>query len=118
MVDIATIASASNGLKMVKEVFVGLLKMKIQNEYTSKINEAMKRVGEAQDALFQLREELFSLQSDNENLKKEIAKRVLHILQDMRNTTGNFRCTGCGNEFPINPPKKRPPSEYSASGIA
>lgn len=31
------------------------------------------------------------------------SKREIHILQDMRDMTGHFKCPNCANEFPINP---------------
>ncbi len=71
--DISIINGAYNGLKTVKDVFTGLSELKIETDSLAKINEAAKNVGEAQDALFQLREELFRLQSDNNDLRKQIA---------------------------------------------
>ena len=32
-----------------------------------------------------------------------VNKREIQILQDNRTFTGKFRCTGCQNEYPINP---------------
>ena len=36
-------------------------------------------------------------------------KQQLQILQDNRTISGEFRCTGCNSEFPVNPYKNLPP---------
>lgn len=73
--DMTTITTAYNGLKMAKDVFIGFAELKLETESLEKINDAVKKVGEAQDALFQLREELFRLQEENNTLKSNISER-------------------------------------------
>lgn len=73
--DISAITTAYNGLKMAKDVFVGLADLEVETESLQKINDAARKVGEAQDTLFQLREELFRLQEENSELKKLITEK-------------------------------------------
>ena len=73
--DVGTITDAYNGLKIAKDVFVGLTKLKSETDSLEKIHDAVTKVGEAQDALFNLREELFRLQEENQNLKKTLNEK-------------------------------------------
>jgi hypothetical protein len=72
--DLAAIGAAYTGLKFAKEVFTGLLNAKVESEAREKIDAALSRVADAQDALFALRDESIKLQSENEALRKEIAR--------------------------------------------
>ena len=38
-----------------------------------------------------------------------VNKRELHILQDSRALSGQYRCTGCGSTFPVDPRQKLQP---------
>lgn len=73
--DLASIGAAYNGLKVVKDVFVGFTNLKSETDSLERIYEAIKKVGDAQDALFMLREELFRLQEENNSLKKQMEDR-------------------------------------------
>ena len=70
--DITTITTAYNGLKVAKDIFTGLNVLKIETATLEQINDAVKKVGEAQDALFTMREELFRLQTENKDLSTQI----------------------------------------------
>jgi predicted RNA-binding Zn-ribbon protein involved in translation (DUF1610 family) len=72
--DIASITAAYNGLKVGKEILTGLLEAKIEVESRVKVTEALAKLGVVQDTLFELREELFRLQTNNEELRKQIAQ--------------------------------------------
>ena len=93
--DIATITSAWNGLKIAKDAFTFILNSKIETETRTKVTEALRVLGDAQDQLFQLREELFRLQSENKELKdtlsdqkewksKLILRNVMKMDQNLR----------------------------------
>ncbi len=71
--DIATITSALNGLKIAKDTFTFILNSKIETETRTKVTEALRVLGEAQDQLFKLREELFRLQTENKELKDTLS---------------------------------------------
>ncbi len=145
----SSITAVHNVLKIVKEMFTDLLGTKIEAESRPKVTEALAKLGVAQDTLFELREELFRLQTENEELKKQIAQfeswekqlekytlaktaggavvyrfngdlehficpscvaqRQLQILQDNRTISGEYRCPGCKNGFPIHPQQKLHP---------
>jgi hypothetical protein len=45
-----------------------------------------------------------------------VNKQKVEILQDNRTISGKFRCTGCGNEFPINPRHNPPPPRVNTGG--
>lgn len=70
--DIASIATAYNGLKSTLDIFQDLTKLKIASDSTIKINEAVKKVADAQQTLYLLRDELFKLQDENRELKTTI----------------------------------------------
>ena len=72
--DIASIASAYEGLKLGKSILKAIYESKVEADAKEKIDEVMSKLGEAQDTLFSMREELFRLQSDNESLKKKISE--------------------------------------------
>lgn len=40
-----------------------------------------------------------------------INKREIHVLQTNRTLSGKYRCTGCGNEFPVEPRQEPPRAE-------
>lgn len=71
--DIATITSAWNGIKIAKDTFTFILNSKIETETRTKVTEALRVLGDAQDQLFQLREELFRLQTENKELKDTLS---------------------------------------------
>lgn len=91
--DLTTVTSAYNGLKFAKDVFTGLMQLKIETDSLSKINDAVRKVGDAQDAIFQLREELFKLQEEKNELKKKLSEFELwenKISQyELAKTSGN-----------------------------
>ena len=60
--DVASIASAYQGLKAAKDILGVVFDSKVDAEAKPKVLDAMQKLGDAQDALFSLREELFSLQ--------------------------------------------------------
>ena len=70
--DIATITSAYEGLKVGKNILNSIFDIKVEAEAKERVNEVMQKLGEAQDALFSMREELFRLQTDNDKLRKLI----------------------------------------------
>lgn len=70
--DLASISTAYEGLKIGKEILRTLFDLKVQAEAKDKIDQVMIRLGDAQDALFTMREELFRLQAENENLRKTV----------------------------------------------
>ncbi len=70
--DITTITTAYEGLKLGKELLKSLHEAKVESDAKVKIEEVMQKLGGAQDTLFSMREELFKLQTENENLKKKI----------------------------------------------
>jgi len=72
--DLASITTAYEGLKLGKNILNSLLDIKVESEAKERVNEVMSKLGEAQDTLFSMREELFRLQTDNENYRKQIEK--------------------------------------------
>jgi hypothetical protein len=46
-----------------------------------------------------------------------VNKKEVHLLQDNRTVSGKFRCTGCANEYPINPRKDASRLSYSDDGV-
>jgi len=72
--DVASIASAYQGLKAAKDILGVVFDAKVDAEAKPKVLEAMQKLGDAQDALFALREELFSLQEANNALRQEISE--------------------------------------------
>jgi len=73
--DIASIKTAYDGLKIAKDVFSAYNDLKNETDAVVKVNEAVKKVGEAQDTLFSLRDELFKLQEENRDLKKAVSEK-------------------------------------------
>jgi len=74
--DIATIGAAWTSLKTAKDVGKALLGLKIDTDVRLKVSEMLDRVGETQDRLFVLREDLEKLQSDNLELREQLAAAV------------------------------------------
>jgi len=74
--DLATIGSAYNGLKFVKDALKLALDLKIENESRLQINAALEKLGDIQDTLFELREDLTRLQTENDKLRREIGARA------------------------------------------
>jgi len=75
--DIATITTAYEGLKIGKDLLKGLLELKelkIDAQAKPRIDEVLSKLGDAQDTLFIMREELFRLQSENEEFRKILAE--------------------------------------------
>ena len=72
--DITTITSAYEGLKVGKSILKSVYDSKVEADAKEKIDAVMSKLGEAQDTLFSMREEMFSLRSDNEALKKKITE--------------------------------------------
>lgn len=70
--DLASVGTAYQGLKVVKDIITGVFDAKVEAEAKPKILEALQRLGEAQDTLFSLREELFKLQTTNNELRQQL----------------------------------------------
>jgi predicted RNA-binding Zn-ribbon protein involved in translation (DUF1610 family) len=43
--------------------------------------------------------------------------KLIQILQNNRTSSGKYRCTGCGSEFPIEPRKSTPSINYKNDGF-
>jgi len=71
--DIATISTVWTSFKMAKDAGKALLNLKIDTEVRLKVFEMLERFGETQDCLFQLREVLEKLQSENRELREQLA---------------------------------------------
>lgn len=70
--DVASIAGAYQGLKVVKELLTAAFEAKVDAEAKPKILEAQSRLGEIQDTLFGLREQLFQLQEERGQLQSQL----------------------------------------------
>ena len=73
--DLMSIKTALDGLKVAKDVFTGFNEIQSESDTVVKINEAVKKVGNAQDTLYDLREELYKLQEENNLLKRQISSQ-------------------------------------------
>lgn len=73
--DVATVSTAFNSLKIAKDAFTWLLESKIEAESRTKVLDALRAVGDAQDNLFKLREDLFALQTENNAIKSKLAEK-------------------------------------------
>ncbi len=71
--DIATIGAAWTSLRTAKETGKALLDLKIDAEVRLKVSDMLDRLGETQDRLFQLRDDLDNIQSDNRELREQLA---------------------------------------------
>ena len=71
--DIASIGAAYEGLKVGKDILKSLYDSKVDAAAKGKIDSVMDKFGQAQDTLFSIREELFRLQSENNELKRNLA---------------------------------------------
>ena len=70
--DMATITTAYEGLKIGKGLLKGLLDIKVEAEAKERVDEVLAKLGDAQDTLFTMREELFRLQAENQELHGKI----------------------------------------------
>jgi predicted RNA-binding Zn-ribbon protein involved in translation (DUF1610 family) len=112
--DLASIASAYQGLKSAKDILGVVFDAKVDAGAKEKISEALLKMGEAQDMLFALREELFRLQDSNNQLKNELAEsqswqRTANSYELAKTTGGavvfkfkgepeHFACPSCFNK--------------------
>jgi hypothetical protein len=112
--DAASILTAYNGLKYVKDSLGTLVQGKIEIETQARINEALSKLGAAQDTLFELREELFRLQGENAKLSGQLAQEKAWqakastyelaktsggaVVYQFRGTPEHYACPACMNE--------------------
>lgn len=121
--DLATIKSAYDGLKIAKDVFSSYNELKNEADALGKVNEAVKKVGEAQDALYELREQMFRLQEENNNLKQKLSENANWeekisnyqlvatvggaIVYQSKEGTHHFICPSCVTRRQIHPLQDR-----------
>jgi regulator of replication initiation timing len=70
--DLSSISSAYEGLRIGKDLLKGLFELKVEAEVKDQVDEVLSKLGEAQDTLFTMREELFRLQAENNTLQSQL----------------------------------------------